>query len=328
MYLSQHHLLSSQNLDELRDILGRQFSQHELNIMRKGHEVDAFVNGCAINDLGLTYVSYGSDVSIEARIHEEQCSDVISLNILTSGTGCLQKNGREWGLSLKKGAVFSMQQPLVFSSSGCSGIVLSLPIVSVMRHARALLGDQIDQIDFKFDTTIDLTTPLGKILYNTIIRTTLDMNGSLGGLDNSIAITNLENYLLSQFIVLQPNSFMSLSQQTIDREIMPCHIKRAREYIHAYAHEKITLYDLATYAGCSYRTLQTLFNKVFGISPMTYLSAIRLERVHEALLDADYQVFTVSNIAKKWGFTHMGRLAESYKKQYGITPSESLRQEK
>jgi len=328
MYLNQHPLLSSQNLDELRGILGKRFSQHELNITQKGHEVDASVNGCAINDLSLTYVSYGNEVPIEARIHEEQCSDTITLNIPVVGTGCLKKNGGEWGLCSNRGIVFSLQQPLVFNSQGASVIALSLPVASLMKHARALSGDKVDQIDFKFDTTIDLTTALGKSLRSTIIYAAQEMNSSPARLDNPIAITNLENYLLSQFIILQPNSFMDLRQQPMNREIMPHHIKRARDYIHAYAHEKITLHDLASYAGCSYRTLQTLFNKVFGLSPIMYLNTVRLERVHDALLNADYDVSTVSDIARTWGFTHMGRLAGAYKKRYGVSPSETLRHKK
>ncbi len=241
------------------------------------------------------------------------------------GHGRLQQNSAEWDLSVDKGVVFSMQEALVFKSQGCSAIALSLPVASIMKHATALLGDKVNQVDFKFDGTIDLTTPLGKSLRSSVIHAAHEMNGPLGSLDNPIAITNLENYLLSQFIALHPNSFMHYSQQAIAREIMPYHIKRARDYIHDHAHEKVTLHDLSICAGCSFRTLQTLFNKILGMSPMAYLKVIRLEQVHVALLNADYQVSSVADIAKQWGFTHMGRLAESYKKKYGINPSDTLR---
>lgn len=328
MYLNKHHLVSSQNLDELRETLDRQFSQHDLNITQKNHEVDAVINGCSINNLALTYVSYGDEVPIEARIHEEQCSDILTLNIPVTGAGRLQQNGGDWDLSPDKGVVFSLQKPLIFNSQGCSAIALSLPIASLMKHAKAMSGDKVEQIDFKFNPIIDLASPLGKSLRNTIIYAAQEMDGPLYRLDNPIATTNLENNLLSKFIMLQPNSFMDLRQRTMNREIMPHHIKRARDYIHAYAHENITLHDLASYAGCSYRTLQTLFNKAFGLSPIMYLTMVRLERVHEALLNADYDNSTVSDIAKAWGFTHMGRLAGVYKKRYGVSPSETLREKK
>lgn len=328
MYLSNHHLLSSRNLDELREILTNQFSPHELNITRRGHDVDACINGCRLNNLGLTSVSYGDDVPIRVNVKDDQCEDIIMLNVFSNGAGCLEQKGKTWDVSGRMGVVFSLQQPLTFNSCNVHGIAVSFSIDSLREHARSLFGDHVIQTNFHFDCKIDMATAEGKALRNAVIHVTKEMNGPLAELNNPIALSNLETYLLSQFLSLQPNSFIMLPEQRIAHTVLPYHIKRARDYIHAHAHTKITIQDLAAYAGCSYRTLQTAFNKAFALSPMTYIDTVRLEGVRKDLLTADPQTVTVAAIATHWGFVHMGRMSAAYKKQYGVTPSDTLKRKR
>ena len=328
MHLANHHVLSSQNLNELRETLDELFIPHELNITQRDCEVDASINACAIGDLSLVNLSYGKGVPIEVSLHEDQCADIIILNIPNSGKGRFERDGESWDISPEKGLVFDMQRSFVANTHGYNALTLSFSIETLKQHARSLIGDKIDLIDFKFERSIDMTTPAGQSLRNAITHAAQEMNGPMVTLNNPIAIASLENYLLTQFIALQPNTFMALQQNTIAPAIMHRHIKRARDYIHDYAYEKITLQDLSSHAGCSYRSLQNAFNEIFGMSPMAYLKTVRLKCVREELLAANNEKSSVSDIAKKWGFTHMGRLAELYKKQYGILPSDTLRQKK
>jgi len=327
-YLSNHHLLSSQNLDELRETLNDVFIPHELNITEKNSEVDADIHACVINNLSLVDISYGADVQVEVKLHEEQCQDIISLNIPITGDGTFERNGGSWELSKNKGLVLDMQRPFVIETSSCNVIALSFSIDTLKQHARSLLGDKVALMDFKFDREIDMTTPAGQALRNAIQQVAQEMNGPLATLNNPIAMANIENYLLSQFLILQPNSFMEVQQSTVSPSIMYRHIKRACDYIHAHAQEKVTLQDLTNYAGCSYRTLQKEFNDTFAMSPMSYLTTVRSKYLREDLLNENNSRLTISKLANKWGFMHMGRLAKLYKEQYGILPSETVRKNK
>ena len=58
---------------------------------------------------------------------------------------------------------------------------------------------------------------------------------------------------------------------------------------------------------------------------MTYLQQVRLGRAHEALRAADPTRVTVSSIAHRWGFAHLGRFASAYRVKFGQSPSETLR---
>ncbi|WP_208824013.1 helix-turn-helix domain-containing protein [Bradyrhizobium neotropicale] len=99
------------------------------------------------------------------------------------------------------------------------------------------------------------------------------------------------------------------------------HLRRAVDYMHSNIHRPFTMSDAAAAAGISVRTLQTAFQAHYGATPVTYLRRIRLEAAHLELTSSD-NILPVSEVALKWGFTHMGRFAEIYRKTYGLLPSQ------
>lgn len=191
------------------------------------------------------------------------------------------------------------------------------------RHAVSLLGEKCRDVGLQLSKTVDLTRPTGRALKGAVAYAMNEMNGDLGALGNPISLANLENYLLTQFISLHQSSFTDLIETSKGLAVMPRTLKRARDYIHAHAHERITLEDLAAHAGCSYRSLQIIFQKALGVSPMEYLKRVRLDGVRRDLLSVDHEQMTVAEVARQWGFLHMGRLSHLYKKQFGVLPSDT-----
>jgi AraC-like DNA-binding protein len=104
-------------------------------------------------------------------------------------------------------------------------------------------------------------------------------------------------------------------------------IKLAEDY--ALAHVGDRLYDvtdLCVASGVSERTLEHAFQKVMGMSPVAYLTRLRLHRVRKALRMATHGSTTVSAQALNWGFWHFGDFSRAYKDCFGELPSETLRQ--
>jgi len=87
----------------------------------------------------------------------------------------------------------------------------------------------------------------------------------------------------------------------------------------------VTLADLVAAAGVAGRTLLQHFRDAKGVSPIRYLRNARFAKVREALARAQ-PGDSVTAIAMSWGFTHMGRFAVEYRKRFGESPSETLRQ--
>jgi transcriptional regulator GlxA family with amidase domain len=57
---------------------------------------------------------------------------------------------------------------------------------------------------------------------------------------------------------------------------------------------------------------------------MAVLKSIRLERAHAELESPDAPA-SVTGVALKWGFVHLGRFAQDYRRRFGRLPSETLR---
>jgi AraC-like DNA-binding protein len=58
------------------------------------------------------------------------------------------------------------------------------------------------------------------------------------------------------------------------------------------------------------------------MTPTEYLRRTRLERAHRDLLDGED---SVTGIALRWGFPHLSRFADAYRRQYGVLPSDTRR---
>jgi AraC-like DNA-binding protein len=102
-------------------------------------------------------------------------------------------------------------------------------------------------------------------------------------------------------------------------------LRAAVEFIQAHAHEPLTVADIAAAAGLSIRGIQESFQRAFERSPMTYLREVRLGRVHEELRILDPHATSVADVARRWGFAHMGRFASVYAARFGEYPRETLR---
>ena len=106
--------------------------------------------------------------------------------------------------------------------------------------------------------------------------------------------------------------------------IRPRIVKRVIDAIHEDPARPWTAGEMAELVGVSVRRMQQGFREYVGMTPMEFLVDVRLERVH-ADLTGSASCATVSEVATRWGIMHTGRFAAAYRRKYGVTPSESLR---
>jgi AraC-like DNA-binding protein len=106
----------------------------------------------------------------------------------------------------------------------------------------------------------------------------------------------------------------------------PRTVKRTLDAMHAEPSRQYTAKDLAAIAGVGVRVLQESFRQHVGMSPLTYLRRLRLDGVHAELSRSDPWQVSVSEVAFRWGFTHLGRFAGAYKERFGVPPSQTLRE--
>jgi len=103
-------------------------------------------------------------------------------------------------------------------------------------------------------------------------------------------------------------------------------VRAAAEHLRENAHLPVGTDAAAAAAGLSVRGLQQAFRRTLGVTPTQYLRGVRLERVHAELLAATPADGTlVSDVARRWGFAHLGRFAGTYQQRWGEHPVDTLR---
>ncbi|WP_329457847.1 helix-turn-helix transcriptional regulator [Streptomyces sp. NBC_01497] len=107
-------------------------------------------------------------------------------------------------------------------------------------------------------------------------------------------------------------------------DLRPRALKAAIALIEDQPELPLTVGDIAGQVHVSVRALQNTFRRNLNMSPMKYLQSVRIRRAHTELVRADPAGSSVSEIAYRWGFTHLSRFAEQYKSMYGESPSRTL----
>ncbi len=114
------------------------------------------------------------------------------------------------------------------------------------------------------------------------------------------------------------------SPGTGDAATVPGCVRRAEDYIEANLAAAPDLAGIVRAGGASARTLFAGFARVHGMGPMAWLRWRRLQRTQAELLAAAPGETSVTAIALRWGFTHLGRYASSYRHCFGESPSATL----
>ena len=102
-------------------------------------------------------------------------------------------------------------------------------------------------------------------------------------------------------------------------------LKEARGLLDESLDLDLKLSDMANHLRVSQRTLEYTFKQNLGMTPKSYLQILRLHAIRDELKLADPRVTKVSDIALKYAFFHMGHFSSEYKKLFGESPVETLR---
>jgi transcriptional regulator GlxA family with amidase domain len=100
--------------------------------------------------------------------------------------------------------------------------------------------------------------------------------------------------------------------------------KRAEAYLEGHLDDPVTLSELVRSVGAPVRTLDDGFRQSLGFSPEAYGKLLRLHAARVDLRKAQAGA-TVSQVAVRWGFFHLGCFSADYRRMFGEGPSETLR---
>jgi AraC family ethanolamine operon transcriptional activator len=103
-------------------------------------------------------------------------------------------------------------------------------------------------------------------------------------------------------------------------------VGEARAYVLAHRDRPVAVPELCAQLRVSRRMLQYCFQEFYGMTPVAYLRAIRLNGVRRALREgARVKAVSVQDVAAAWGFWHLSQFSADYRKLFGERPSDTLR---
>jgi len=295
---------------------------------------------------GLRFDPIGSDRTLDARFDGQPLSGIY-LSFVQFGAAAMLRANWETGYAIKiplrdgfeavsrhgvvscalsEAAVLSPTTEIATRSEPeATRLSIGLDRDIVVQHLAALLGTAPDA-PLEFATALSLKEGNGRSLRRFARLAVAELKRLDTILRDPMTAQAFREFLMAALLLRHPHNY-SEQLRRLERPLTPRDIKRAIDYIEANLGGAIGLPEIAAAAGVPGRTLLQHFREFKGTSPMRYLRTARYERVREALRRAEPEE-SVTEIAGRWGFGHLGRFSVEYRRRFGEPPSQTLRRRK
>ncbi|WP_404960341.1 AraC family transcriptional regulator [Streptomyces sp. 147326] len=310
-------LFRGSDVEELSDLIRVRFAPHRLSVLGD-HPLDGCFRRVHEGAVAIYELGYGSEVDITP----EAPLDFYNIHVPLAGGGAVTVNGKTLSSPL---SIAGPEQKLTMRWSHDSvNRSLIIPRHVVDQALAVRLGDQPQKpLDFApvFDDRAD---PVRAWL--NVVKHFAEFADSALAARSPLAIRHFEQLLVNGLLDAQPHL---LSEAVAGRGCvaLPSAVRRATVFCAEHAGEPVSVADMAQAARVGVRSLREGFRTHMDTTPLAYLRSVRLDLARRDLLEvAEGHVSqTVTDVALRWGFMHLGRFTGHYRKAYGETPSQTVR---
>ncbi|MGE8686562.1 MAG: AraC family transcriptional regulator [Achromobacter sp.] len=319
----QYRIVNTADLDEARQQIGQVLNSYRLHVIR-GRIVHSRLELVPCGRLSLLKLrhGYGADIGIDP-----DCDGLDGYYLLvlpTQGRAEFHFDGHRIEVSPDKAFLLSPDRPFHFTASHDYEQVLLRLDRAAIADAWHRLTMQEQPPDICFDAVIPLHTPGWQAL-----MPMLQWVARCSGLDQGATVSQAallaqtEMLVATTLLLHQPHS-MAAHLWPAPPPSAPQAIRRAQGYMLEHLGERLPVAMVASHCGLSVRRLQALFRDECGQSPLQWLRMQRLRAVRQAL-SQDRNADKVSDIAARFGFTHLGDFSRAYRQAFGETPRQTRR---
>jgi AraC-like DNA-binding protein len=312
-------LFRSSDVGEARQRIGEVFCPHRLEPLAGDRRLDVRFQFSRYRNVGLVILSYGG----EARISCGPMRSFHAIQIPLDGRVNVKTGNTEIAADRTVAYVPDPDASLDMRlSTGNKHLVVLVDRGALQSHLGKMLGRELGR-PLGLAPAMHLTTPAIRSWLETVNLLRADAEGP-GILQNPMLRPQFERTLMSQLLLALPNSY---SEMLAGGETAPAPrpIRQAEQLIIDHARESLTVEDIAEAVGLSVRSLQAGFRRYLDTTPLERLREARLAGAYAELAAADPASMTVSAVAARWGFWHLGRFSVAYRKRWGVSPSVTLR---
>lgn len=282
----------------------------------------ATMHGVRLRNVSMLYL----DLHVAAIMDIPAPGPYFAVHMPMNGSAIIQHRNRTFEANTLRALVTTPGAPLRITFDHDSPqLLIRIEERAMTAHLTRLLGKSLTR-PLEFEPEFDLATEAAMRWHTAVqlIHTEVFHPGSL--IQRGQGIGAIEELVMSSLLQLQPSTYHDDFLAPPPPDERRAVVQNAMDFVDDHLAERITMTAISKAVHMSVRSIQQGFREELGMTPMTYVRERRLERVHEELTDAvPSDGVTVTAVAERWGFNHLGSFAVEYRKRWGEAPSETLR---
>lgn len=308
------------DISDAHTCLNHIIGPHELVDLNLYEPLDFSFDGSQIGRMIIGDLIYGKDIIFKTKNHDDM--DHYCITRPKVGQPIFKKDGTYFQSSYSNATIVSpydkfeiqikkdcVQNFMSFSKSFVEYVLSDLieqPLHQPLYFQNTMFGD-----DKKIATWWNLIDSIVNFSNNFQSGTFLEQMK-----------TDFEYVIVKSLLLSQPNNYSDLIHSKYHRH--PDYLNRALDYIKKNIQHKIELDDLEKAVGVSRKKLSLGFKEYLKSTPNAYIRFYRLKCIYDEISCATQKI-NITEIAFKWGVTHLGRFSIEYKEAFNESPSDTLK---
>ncbi|MEU9890541.1 AraC family transcriptional regulator [Sphaerisporangium sp. NPDC051011] len=320
--LEAHEIFYTDDLHDASLLIGQALSDNRLTLTGfDSNRFAASLHGVRLRDVSMLYI----DLHVAATLDFPVIGPYIAVHMPMNGRALCDQGGRRLEANTTRAVITCPGQSVVMRFDHDSPqLIIRIEQEALTRYVTRLLGRTLTR-PIVFEPEMELISDTA-VRWNgalQLLNTEIFHTGSL--VQRGHGVGALEELIMSSLLFVQPSNYYEQLVRPTGKPARPA-VRLSLDFIEANLAEPITMNDIARHVNMSVRAIQQGFQAELGTTPMSYLRDRRLERAREELTDAiPSDGVTVTHIAEHWGFTHLSNFATLYRKRWGESPSDTLR---
>lgn len=320
--LSGHEVFCTDDSDEASELVSQLLGPTRLFVRATDPSAfQASLHAIRLRDVSLAHLDFHVGIAIDVPA----TGDHYTVHMPTNGQALCKYNGTIIQVATYQGIVANPGTNLHLElGDDTPQILVRIERDALERQLSRMLGRSIDQ-PVCFDPLFDLTTDEAVRWHGAIQLLSSEVMTSRSLIQQGLGGGPIEDLIISSLLFVQHSNVRDDLARAA-RRLGRRSVRLSIDFIERNLSQPISLHDIAHNTHMSARSIQQGFREELGTTPMAYVRERRLERVRAELADAvPNDGVTVTDIAERWGFSHLGNFAVTYRKRFGESPSQTLR---
>ncbi|GAA3664408.1 AraC family transcriptional regulator [Nocardioides ginsengisoli] len=306
-------LANTSDADQVIEACTGALRPHALTVRGSGRGLLTRLTHVPLQDVSVNLLRYGAEVTVSSG---DGVLDDYLLTLPVAGSGRFRYGDAEAIGTPRRGVIIGPHREFEFAfDDAWEQVVVRLDRKRVESVAAALTGE-VGPVHF------DLALADGIGSLDGLLESAVSLVDSAVAEHRPQLLWQFEQLLIETLLLAQPNNRAFAAPRTSGRPVS-VRVRQAMDFMLERIGEPVTVTAVAEACGTSVRSLQSAFRSELETTPVQWLRAQRLERAH-ALLASGAPGLSVTDVAYRCGFFHLGDFGAAFRARYGVTPSTLL----